>query len=204
MTKKMAIEMLGADGISYEEVKPSEMKPNKHLKIVVEASDAELQSDLQDKKNKLAFLASKKGDTTYNQRVVGEMEAQIAGFSKEDIDRLLDVENAASAELMSEAAQEILDLISGKEVEPNYQANTKYVQKFIDYMQDNKKDLNDEQWKALEQYVLEVQPIVIKNAVRTAQAMRSGMMKNQIEQAGGGRVPAPQGSGFPQGDPAVN
>ena len=196
MTKKMAIEILGADGVSYEDVTAKDMTPNSELKVVVEASDAEVQSNLIDKKNKLTFLASKKGDPTYNQRVVGEMEATIAGFKKEDIDRLLDVENAASAELMAEAAQEIEDLIALKEVEPNWQANTKYVQKFVDYMQDNKNDLSDEQWIALENYVLAVQPIVIKNTVRMAQAMRSEMLKGQIEGArlGGGAIP-PQAGG---------
>lgn len=183
MTKEIAIEMLGAEGISYETVKPSDMKPNKSLKVMVEANDAETQSDNQDKRNKLAFLASKKGDPTFNQKVVAEMEANIAGFKREEIDRLLDVENAASAELMAEAAQEIELLIDGKEVEPNWQANTKYAQKFVDYMQDHKNELTDEQFKALEDYLLSVQDIIVRNSVRKAQAVRSEALRGQLEQS---------------------
>lgn len=184
MTKEMAIQMLGAEGTTYEKVKPSDMKPNSELQVIVEAADAELQSDIQDKKNKLAFLGSKQGDPVVNQRVRLEMEAEIAGFKKEDIDRLLDVENTASAELMAEAAQEIEDIINGKEVPLNQQANTKYVQRFVDYMQDNKDDLTQEQWDALEKYVMDVQEIVIRNTVRKARAMKSEALRSVVAQGG--------------------
>lgn len=181
LTKKTAIEMLGADGVSYEEVKPDEMKPTRELKVIVEASDAEMQSDLQDKKNKLAFLSQKVNDPMVNQKVRFEMEAQIAGMKKEDIDRLLDVENEASAELMAECAGDIEDLINGKEVKPNYQANTKYAQKIVDYMKDKRGELNKKQWSALEQYLIKIQPIVIENSVRTARAVKQETLKRVLE-----------------------
>lgn len=201
LTKKTAIEMIGADGISYEEVKPQDMKARKQLKVVVEASDAEFQSDLQDKKNKLTFLGSKAQDPMVNQKVRFEMEAEIAGLKREDIDRLLDVQNEASAELMAEAAQEIENLISGKEVEPNYQANTKYAQKFVDYMQDNRNDLNDKQWKALEDYLVSIQPIIIANTTRAARAAKGAALKAVIDNArgGGGANPVDIGAENPQG-----
>lgn len=185
LKKKTAIEYLGADGVGYEEVSAKDMESKKPLRVIVEASDAEVQSDLIDKKNKLTFLSAKKGDMTFNQRVIAEMEAEIVGFKKEDIDRLLDVQNAASAELMAECANEIEKLISGEEVEPNWQANTKYAQKIVDYMQDYKNELDDTQWKALEDYLIAIQPIVIKNSVRMAQAMRSEALKAQIAEASG-------------------
>lgn len=186
VTKKIAIEFLGSDGAGYEEVKPKDLQPRKRLRVVVEASDAEIQSDIKDKQNKLAFLASKAGDPAVNQKVRFEMEAQIAGLKKEDIERLLDVENEASAELMSEAADEIEKLISGEKVEPNWQANTKFAQKILDYMNDNKTELNEDQWSALENYLIAIQPIVVRNSVRAAQSVRSDALRRGVDITRGG------------------
>lgn len=184
LTKKTAIEMLGADGVSYTEVTAKDMIPTRELKVSVEASDAELQSDVQDRKNKLQFLATKAQDPMVNQKVRFEMEAEIAGLKREDINRLLDVENEASAELMAEAAQAIEDIINGKEVDINYQANAKFAQKIVDYMKDNKPDLTDEQWNKLEDYLIELQPIIIQNTVRTARAVKQDTLRRVMENGG--------------------
>lgn len=48
------------------------------------------------------------------------------------------------AELLSECARDIQNIISGKKVQPNEYANTAYAQKLLDFMRDNSENLKPE------------------------------------------------------------
>jgi len=67
---------------------------------------------------------------------------------------------------MSECARDIQNIIGGKKVEPNEAANTAYAQKLLDFMRDNRENLNDEQYGKLVIYMEEIQPIISRNMAR--------------------------------------
>jgi len=139
LKSKIAIEMIGIDGVEFEEVSRKELKRNKDFDVMVITAGAEEKMQTVEKKNKLTFLSAKGADTSgiYNKKIMAEMEASIAGFSQDEIKAMTDTKNDENAELMSECAGDIQDLLAGEDVLPNQMANTAYLQKFKDYMKDN-------------------------------------------------------------------
>lgn len=191
---KTAIEIIGQNGIEMEDVLKKDITPTKPFRIVVEASDAEMQSDNNDRKTKLAFLASKSGDANVNQKKRIEMEAEISGIKKEDVDQLLDVQEFGDAELMSEAARDIERILTGELPKPNESANNSYKQKIVDYLRDQKEHMDDKTFKLFVAYVKSINPFVIENTVRKAreQAAKAGQLEID-SMLQGGRIPTAGG-----------
>jgi hypothetical protein len=169
MSKKTAIAMIGINGVEIEEVTKSDLIPD-HTKFdyYISASDAEMRNDIGLKRAKLQYAANHKDDPRINQKVLAEVEAEIAGWEADDIKRLMDVDEFGDAELMSECARDIQRIITGEEVKPNEAANVAYKQKIVDYLRDKGENLKDEQKLSLIAYVEAIEPYVIRNTVRKA------------------------------------
>jgi hypothetical protein len=164
LTKKVAVDMLGTDG--FEEtifISKNSIKPKYEYSILIESSNAELQADAVDKKNKITFLAGYKGDPSINQKVLFEEGATIAGFDPNKIRELLDTSEFGNAELMSEAERDIEMLLNGKIIEPNDNANPAYLQRIVNYMKDHKEDMNEDQFLLFMDYITRAEPIVVRN-----------------------------------------
>lgn len=165
MTNKFAIEMIGLDGVEYKDVTRKDIKTRKPFDIMVNTAGSEMTMEQVEKRNKLTFLQNNKQNPIVNPQVAIEMEATIAGFNHDEVKALLD-KDYGNAELMSECARDIQNIIGGKKVEPNEAANTAYAQKLLDFMRDNRENLNDEQYGKLVIYMEEIQPIISRNMAR--------------------------------------
>ncbi len=180
LTTKVAIEMIGINGVQFEEITKKHIKRNKPFNIMVITSGKAEQMQTTEKRNKLTFLSAKSNDQTgtYNIKILAEMEANIAGFSPDEIKYMLDTKTEGEVELMSEAAQDIEDMLAGKEIEPNDLANTAYLQKIKDYMRENKEYMikHPETADLIFNYIVRLQPIVIYNM--------SSEMNKQLQQQG--------------------
>lgn len=164
LVKKVALSILGPDG--YEETVWAgrrELKPGQEYGITIEASNAEAQSDAIDKKNKLMFLATYKGDPLVNQKQVFETTATIAGLDPSMIRALLDTSEFGEAKQISEADRDIEDLLNGKPPLPNENANVAYGKRIVAYMKDHKEDMDDDTFMLFTQYLTEVEPIIVRN-----------------------------------------
>lgn len=139
LTTKVAVEMVGIDGIEFREVSKKDLKRNKEFDVMVITSGQEEQMQNTEKRNKLTFLSAKGNDQSgvYNKKVLAEMEATIAGFSPDEIKYMLDPQNEGNAELMSECADDIQRMLHGEVIPVNDLANTAYMQKVKDYLRDN-------------------------------------------------------------------
>lgn len=172
MTQKTAVEVIGENGVQILEITKDDIIPKRRaLNIQVDATDAELENDLQERKNKLTWLGSLKNDPAVNQKVRFEMEAKIFNATDDEVNRLLDVNEFADADLMSEASRDIQRIVLGEtDVQPNEMANNKYMQKVIDYMRNNKEYMLEkpEIFAALTRYAEALRPIVTRNMVRKA------------------------------------
>lgn len=169
LTAKVAIQMIGPDGIEWEEITKDDVTPGKEdFDVIVSASDAELRNDVGEKRAKLSYVASNKQNPIINQKVLAEIEAEIAGFEPDDISRLFDVAEFGDAELMSEAARDIQRLLAGEETPPNEAANVAYKQKLVDYLRDKSENMDDAQLQRLMAYVDAIEPYVVRNTVRKA------------------------------------
>lgn len=140
LNTKVAIEMVGVDGIEFKEVGKKDIKRNRNFDVVVITAGKEESIQSTEKRNKLTFLSSKGSDQSgvYNKKVLAEMEAQIAGFTNEEIKYMLDTKDDGTTELMAECAEDIQEMLAGKIIPVNDMANTAYMQKMKDYLRDNK------------------------------------------------------------------
>jgi len=139
LTTKVAVEMIGINGVEFKEVTKKDLRRNKEFDVMVVTAGQEEAMQNTEKRNKLTFLSAKGNDQsgTYNKKVLAEMEASIAGFTQDEIKYMLDPKNEGNAELMSECADDIQRMLNKEVIEVNDLANTAYLQKVKDYMRDN-------------------------------------------------------------------
>lgn len=168
LTKKIAVDILGVDGVEIEEVSRRDIfRNNEEFGLIVEASNAEnLISEAQNER-KSNFLTAELNKPPQlriiNPKKGFELQASIAGFDDETIRQLMDSTEFGDEGLMSEADRDIEMLLDGEKVEPNEAANTAYKQRFVTYMRNNKEHINMEQFTALADYLLKVEPIIMRN-----------------------------------------
>ena len=203
LTSKVAVEMIGVNGVEFEEVSRKDLKRNKKFDIMVVTAGAEETMQTTEKRNKLTFLSAKSNDQTgvYNKKVLAEMEASIAGFNPDEIKYMLDVKNDGDAILMSECAADIQSLLNGDYIEVNDMANSAYMQKMKDYLRDNKAYMLKHEDIATNffDYMNRLQPVVIANMTEQAdkQMVKEGFPSMGAQAQGASFTPAapPDGSG---------
>ena len=178
LVKSVAIDIMGPDGIETEEINRSDIfHKSDEFGVLVEASDAETMSSIQTQRMKITFLQGEGVNQLMNQKKALEMKAQIAGFNEDEIKELLDVSEFGDSKIMSECARDIESILEGKKIEPNFNANIAYKQKMVDYLKDHKEDMSADQFVSMVAYIEMLEPIVIKNTVRSLNAF-------EVEQAG--------------------
>lgn len=174
LTKKVAVDIMGPEGVETEEVSKRDIfRKDDDFTILVEASDAEQQASQVDQKNKLGFLTANFQNPVQNPRKAYEIGAKVAGFDDELIKELMDISEYGNASIMSEAARDIEDLLDGKRILPNHAANTAYKQKFVDYLKDHQEDLTDEQFNLLVSYIQACEQIIMSNTNRELMSAQS-------------------------------
>lgn len=211
LTKKVAVDIIGPDGIETEEVsKYTIFRKNDRFGITVESSTAEQKSDTTDSQNKLTFLDNAAANLTLapvvNWKKAFEVGAKIAGFEQDDIKQLLDTSEYGNAEILSEAASDLENLLDGKPVKPNKAANLAYKQKFVDYLTDHEDDMTHEQFMHLAQYLSQLEPIIMQNMVREMNAKIQAMQASAPPAPPTSNPPAPNGGpgqGLPINPPNV-
>lgn len=201
LTKKIAIDVLGPDGISIEEVGRRDIFwKDDQFGVMVEASNAELALSEQDKKSKAGFLAAQDAiptGTVQNKKKSYEMQASILGFSEDEIRQLMDTSEFGNAEIMSEADRDIELILDGQDVKPNQAATSAYKQRFVDYMMNNQESMTDQEFKRFTAYVVAIQPIIVRNTLRMANEQ---LLRQQME--GISKMQPPDPNAAPQ-DPAA-
>lgn len=182
LIKKMAVEILGPDGVETEEITRKDVVPKGDFSIMVEATNAELMISSLEKKNRLAFYNSQAQNPDINKRKLFELSAHDVGLSDDDIKLLMEADNYGSIDLMSEADRDIETILNGDTPKLNLMANIAYVQKLVNYAKNQREFLKEDQFVAILQYVDALQPIVEQNMASSVVDMQM-----QQQQQGGGR-----------------
>lgn len=169
LTQKIAIDILGPDGIDIEMVTRKDLfKGKEDYAVLVESSNSELQLSEQKKRTLSAMYSAVLNSPLVNQKFVLERIAEIAGEEPEQIRQLLDNTNYGQARIMAEADRDIERILDGEMPSPNRVANTAYKQRFIDYMQDREEDLDLETFTRMVQYIQSLDQVIVSNMTRQA------------------------------------
>ncbi len=178
LTSKVAVRILGPNGIGIEEILWQDIKPTKYdYDILVESTSAEAQSSKIDMKNKIEVLTAAKDDQMYNQKIVREKTLDLTGFSEDDKRALLDTKNGSEG-MIVRAYEDFEKLVLGKTVKVPRFANIDYLQAIND-LWDERDDLIETMYKsnkikaqnihqAIQTYIETAQEQVTKNEARKA------------------------------------
>ena len=171
LTKKMAVDMVGPEGVEQEMVTRRDIfRKGETFGVVVESSNAELALSEQKKRTLAAFYSSLLGRPELaNQKVLVEQLGEVAGVDPEKIRRLQDLEVTGTAEVISEAERDMESIIDGKAIRPNRMANAAYKQRFVDWMMDHEEDVDVLTMQRMIEYVRSLDEIIVENTVRAAQ-----------------------------------
>jgi len=221
LTKKIAVDMIGGEGIEQEMVSKNDMfKKSDSYGVIVEASDAEERHSESTKDRILKWLeAETDNQITWpilsklvNIKKIFEYKAGLAGVKDEDIREFLDNSVYGDNNLMSECAKDIEELEQGNDITPNPSANTAYLQKLNDYIQSHLETIQKDPalLKRFALYVQGVVPIATKNTAREVQQHATNLLLetanaplNGANPPQGGIPPVQPGQPMPQGAPPM-
>jgi hypothetical protein len=195
LTKKVAVDILGPNGVEIEEVSRKDIFwKGDSFNVLVESSNAELALSMGEKKLKLGFLAANAMNPIQNQKKAYEASASINGFTEDEIRQLMDTQEFGDADLMSEAERDIEMLLEGKKIPINRKANLAYKQRFVDYVLDNSENISNIQFNALNEYIAQLQPVIEKNLITS---LADQKLKATITSGATGSTPPIAGSELP-------
>lgn len=195
LVKKIAVDIIGPDGIEVEEVSRRDIfRKNDEFAVMTEQSNAELALSEQRKRAAGAFYSALLGQQgLVNQKVIVERLGAIAGEDQETIRQLLDVDNYGNAHILSEAERDIEEILDGKMPKPNRVANAAYKQRFVNYMLDNEEHMDSETAERMVRYIRSLDAIIVSNTARQAReqaqreqeaAMQGARKPSQLRQPG--------------------
>lgn len=186
LTKAMAVEIAGESGLAIEKVTKRDVKSKMDYDILIESSNAEAQSNNVDKKNKITFLSGYKGDANVNQKVLFEYGAGTAGFSDEEIERMLDVSGYSTQQVVADAHEVYQKLLKG-EADEYEGANTEFITQIMKLYWKYRSDIDPAQAMRIESYIEEHMPIVQDNMARNLVKQVSQMGMVTPPPTGGGQ-----------------
>ncbi len=143
LTEDYAIKLIGSNGVEWTELKRKEMTA---LDISSSGGSEEAQANevkRQKRGNALATLTANPDlGGLLNKKWVVEQLLEAGEFEDEDIRMAMDTQNDGDAEIMSEAAQSIEDILLNKEPNLNRGATTGFVRNIIEFSR--KEDIKPE------------------------------------------------------------
>lgn len=189
LTKKVAIDIVGPDGVEVREISRRDIfRKNEEFAVLVEASNADALTSVQEKTAKMNFLVAATQNPNINSKKNTEFQAKIAGFNEDEVSELMDVSYYGNSRIMAECDRDIEKLLDGEDIMPNEMANNAYRQKLLNFTRDNDENLSREQFARLTQYFDSLEPIVMRNEARSVQGQVTDMVKEQMGQGKGETV----------------
>ena len=165
ITKPIAVQMMGSDGLEWDEFTPADKVRKRDFGIKIKGGNDELQESLAKDARKAAALRMV---TTANPRWKDMEILKGAGYSDEELKDAFSNVPPASMSLISEAAKAVDDIAAGKKPKINHSANIAFCQKLLD----EALEINDEEVQTrIYDYIIAHGKIVAGNEARTAVSM---------------------------------
>lgn len=188
MPSKMAIRLLGENGIDWGEITRLDLNTAKDVDILIVSTDKQMiESDMKSKKRieALSLLAESQN---INSKKRDEEILKNAEYSDQEIAEFMDTKTYNDKKALAKASVGITEILRGKEPELWYGANTAFMQKIVDYATDNRTTLK-EKYDELLDYAMSHEEIVGGNMERKAndEAMKINQQQMQAGQEVGGQ-----------------
>jgi hypothetical protein len=167
LTKKVAIDIIGPEGIETEEVSRKDIfRKADMFGVMVDASNAEQTTSALKQRAKMNFLMAQQKNPKINQNKLFEIMAKNAELDEDEIKQLQDVSAFGNQELMAEAERDLELLLEMEIVKPNQNANNAYKQKIVNYLKDHEENMNDEQFAHIAKYLMGLDEVIYRNEAR--------------------------------------
>jgi hypothetical protein len=196
LTDKVAVEILGPEGMDIELVNRSDIfRKGDKFSVIVTSTNAEMAMSENKKKGQAAYFSSLLNNPVANQKEIVQALGNLTGVEQEQIRRILDVTDVGDIDVMSEASRDVEDILDGKVVTPNRRANVVYKQYIVNYMDDHfpgrTNGMDTEQFDRMAAYVAQLDEIIVGNTIRKARedANKALLAQGGPAQAGAGGTP---------------
>lgn len=202
MPSKMAIRLLGENGIDWGEITRLDLNTAKDVDILIVSTDKQMiESDMKSKKRveALSLLAESQN---INSKKRDEEILKNAEYSDQEIAEFMDTKTYNDKKALAKASVGITEILRNKKPELWYGANTAFMQKIVDYATDNRTTLKDK-YDILLDYAMSHKDLVAGNMERKANddAMKINQQQMQAGQEVGGQQ---AGLNEPQQSQSVN
>lgn len=179
LNEAYAVKMIGTDGVEWDKLRKEEIND---FDITITGGTAEIQM-LEIKKQKQAAALNSIASnpeliSKINKNWFLEATLKQADFDESDIKNALDINNDGDQEILSEAAQAIEDILSGKTPSLNRGATTRYIQKIVDFA--SEEDIKPEVFDKLTAFAEAHIPIAQENSDKRARKLIEANAVNGI------------------------
>ena len=182
MPSKMAIRLLGENGIDWGEITRLDLNTSKDVDILIVSTDKQMiESDMKSKKRieALSLLAESQN---INSKKRDEEILKNAEYTDQEIAEFMDTKTYDDKKSLAKASVGITLILRNKEPELWFGATTAFMQKILDYANDNRTTLK-EKYDELLDYALAHKDIVAGNMERKANET-ANELNEQDAQAG--------------------
>ncbi len=197
MPSKMAIRLLGEEGVDWSEITRMDLDTNKDIDILIMSTDKQMiDNDIKSEKRvkALELLAT---STNINSKKRDEEILKNAEYTDQEIAEFMDTKTFSDKKSTARASLAIQEILRSKKPELWYGATTAFMQKIVDYATDNKTVLK-EKYEILIDFAMEHKDIVASNVERKAN--ETAQQLNMQDMQAGLNVP-PQGQSINPGVP---
>lgn len=189
LTRKRRISVLGAQGVTNSFVNKDSLDFQSDVLIKVSLKD---QADAQKTRDEqLAFFNNNRQTQGLNTKFMAEKEAELVGFSQDEVARLTNPQLEGSWRVVAEAHQENERLLT-KAHEPNPAASTQHVEVHLDFLKSNS-DLTDAQRKRIIKHAEAEIAIADENARLSVTRYLTSRIQQNLATLGPEQAPASQG-----------
>ncbi len=191
MPSTMAIRLLGENGIDWGEITRLDLNTSKDVDILIVSTDKQMiESDMKSKKRieALSLLAESQN---INSKKRDEEILKNAEYTDQEIAEFMDTKTYDDKKSLAKASVGITLILRNKEPELWFGATTAFMQKILDYANDNRTTLKDKYDELLD-YALAHKDIVAGNMERKANETANEL--NQQDAQAGLNKPAESGA----------
>lgn len=174
MKEPLAIKMLGENGYEWDEVTRIDLNTKRDMDVEVKSTTELDKDNVLGKDQKMKALGMLEKSQNINLRMKDEQILRdVGGYDDATIQAFMDTQNYGDKEILSEASMAIQDLLEGRKPQLNYNANTMFMKKILDFATDHRFNLGAKFDLFLE-YVNEHASIAAENMARLAAKIKGG------------------------------